>query len=403
MYLPEMLEVAIGLVFVWFVISMATIQIQEIIANVFSKRSKYLEKAIKGMLGDPKKVDELYDHPLIKSLSEPSKKPSYIPSNNFAMALFDIVASEARPERSPIYEVLKHIQKEADNLDKNDPKTAKALFRNIMQLGQTAANSKAASDLQEIRDELKKQLLTLGNDYSNLRPTIKFIMETIDKKRLEILFKNDQLLERVAIGANALRDKSPDQVTSLGKAINILLAGIDVSAPDVDKDLPFVIERVENWFNSTMERTGGWYKRWAQTWAFVIGVVMAITMNIDSVNIAVTLWKEPQIRQATNAYVDAYLQEQTGVDPATQQPKLDVADYQEIKNQLESADIPIGWKGNFIAEYFADFGAKTLGFLITGLAAMQGAPFWFDTLKKLVNVRGTGANPAEKTPNAAST
>ena len=40
---------------------------------------------------------------------------------------------------------------------------------------------------------------------------------------------------------------------------------------------------------------------------------------------------------------------------------------------------------------------KLLGLVITGAAAAQGAPFWFDILKKFVNVRGTGTNPSEKT------
>jgi len=38
---------------------------------------------------------------------------------------------------------------------------------------------------------------------------------------------------------------------------------------------------------------------------------------------------------------------------------------------------------------------KFLGLLITGLAAAQGAPFWFDVLKKIVNVRSSGLNPSE--------
>ena len=33
--------------------------------------------------------------------------------------------------------------------------------------------------------------------------------------------------------------------------------------------------------------------------------------------------------------------------------------------------------------------------LVTALATMQGAPFWFDILKKIVNIRGTGPSPAE--------
>ena len=39
---------------------------------------------------------------------------------------------------------------------------------------------------------------------------------------------------------------------------------------------------------------------------------------------------------------------------------------------------------------------KLAGIFITALAARQGAPFWFDILKRIVNLRGTGANPAEK-------
>jgi hypothetical protein len=41
-------------------------------------------------------------------------------------------------------------------------------------------------------------------------------------------------------------------------------------------------------------------------------------------------------------------------------------------------------------------GLKLLGIVLSGLATVQGAPFWFDVLKRLVNVRGSGANPAEK-------
>jgi hypothetical protein len=43
-----------------------------------------------------------------------------------------------------------------------------------------------------------------------------------------------------------------------------------------------------------------------------------------------------------------------------------------------------------------NFAVKLAGIFITTLAARQGAPFWFDILKRVVNVRGTGANPAEK-------
>jgi hypothetical protein len=40
--------------------------------------------------------------------------------------------------------------------------------------------------------------------------------------------------------------------------------------------------------------------------------------------------------------------------------------------------------------------AKLAGIFITALAAMQGAPFWFDMLKRAVNLRSTGPKPGEK-------
>jgi hypothetical protein len=42
---------------------------------------------------------------------------------------------------------------------------------------------------------------------------------------------------------------------------------------------------------------------------------------------------------------------------------------------------------------------KIFGFLITALAISLGAPFWFDLLKKLMQLRGDGAKP-ENTPSA---
>lgn len=38
---------------------------------------------------------------------------------------------------------------------------------------------------------------------------------------------------------------------------------------------------------------------------------------------------------------------------------------------------------------------KIGGYAISGVAASFGAPFWFDVLKKLTNVRTAGKNPAE--------
>jgi hypothetical protein len=43
-----------------------------------------------------------------------------------------------------------------------------------------------------------------------------------------------------------------------------------------------------------------------------------------------------------------------------------------------------------------DWNLKVMGILLSAFAAAQGSPFWFDILKKIVNIRGSGKSPDEK-------
>lgn len=91
MYLDAILEVAIGLIFSWLVLSIATMQLQEWISGLFGWRAQLLEDSISRMLTDDKLVEDFYNHPVIASLSRDNKKPSYIPSDRFSQSLFDVL------------------------------------------------------------------------------------------------------------------------------------------------------------------------------------------------------------------------------------------------------------------------------------------------------------------------
>ncbi len=91
MYLDAILEVAIGLIFSWLVLSIATMQLQEWISGLFGWRAQLLEDSISRMLHDEKLVEDFYNHPVIASLSRDNKKPSYIPSDRFSQSLFDVL------------------------------------------------------------------------------------------------------------------------------------------------------------------------------------------------------------------------------------------------------------------------------------------------------------------------
>lgn len=91
MYLDAILEVAIGLIFAWLVLSIATMQLQEWISSLFRWRADLLEQSVKRMLNNEELVADFYNHPVITSLSRPGYKPSYIPSDRFAQSLFDVL------------------------------------------------------------------------------------------------------------------------------------------------------------------------------------------------------------------------------------------------------------------------------------------------------------------------
>jgi hypothetical protein len=65
-----------------------------------SWRALILEHGIQNMLGDRSLTNKLYEHPFVKSLGNIHRKPSYIPSDVFSSALFDILTESALELRS---------------------------------------------------------------------------------------------------------------------------------------------------------------------------------------------------------------------------------------------------------------------------------------------------------------
>jgi hypothetical protein len=128
-----------------------------------------------------------------------------------------------------------------------------------------------------------------------------------------------------------------------------------------------------------MERASGWYKRKTQVWTVIIAAVVTLAVNADTLNIAHYLWVEPALRGALVAQSSA---------PASAV---------EI-NQLGQL---MGWTSAVFTN--SDAGAwlaRLIGWLMTIVAVSMGAPFWFDSLNKFVNVRNGGRPPSEaqKTP-----
>jgi hypothetical protein len=299
MFGSEMLDIAIGMIFVYLLLSLICSSINELIERQLKNRAADLEAGLRELLDDDTGtglVAELYQHGMINGLfkgdykpTDQSNLPSYIPARNFALAIMSIVASKD-----------------------------------------------SAADL------------------------------------------------RGAI------DKIPS-----AKIKNALTAMWAVAGGDIQK----FRDNVENWFNSTMDRVSGWYKRRSQKIIFLLGFSAAAIININSITIANQLWIHKAERDAIVSAAQGYLAQH----PGNSQTERDQSLKANIEG-IESYGLPIGWTDPLPQDTVArvKFGLwSLLGWLITACAVSLGAPFWFDMLNKFIVIRST-VKPHEKSQEEPS-
>jgi hypothetical protein len=301
-------EVALGLAAVYLVFSLLCSTVVEFIAGLLSLRGKQLERGIHYLVEDEGMSTGLLNHPMLSKLSDKYRKASYIPSENFRIALIDSLQLYSSPEKN---------------------------------------FSDCLSELPA--GGLRRSLTAIWLDSNN-----------------------DEQLFKV---------------------------------------------KVEDWFSSNMVRVSGWYKRQIQKVLLLVAFILAALMNIDSIRIARDIPQDEALRtEMAKQLPQLLLQQGLFSTPAlpidgtsTSQPSKDagiIADVELLKqryqvlqkttNDLETLELPIGWKGfGFISQSFQwyDWLLMILGWFISAFAASMGADFWFSSIGKVINLR-SGGKPA---------
>ena len=420
MFNTTVIDVVIGLVFVYLLLSLMCSAANEMIEGWLKNRAADLERGLRELLKDPQGnglVKKVYDHPLISGLFEGTydpqevgklkralgklKLPSYIPARTFALVLLD-TALPAKPDAA----------------------------------GGTATSTPSAMTTEaESRDAFAK----LRNNISGL-----------DNPEVE----------------------------------KALLSLVDAADNDVAK----ARENIEKWFDASMDRVSGWYKRRSQVFVFVIGIFLTIGVNADSVLIARRLSADKVMRESLVSAAQSFAKvdaEETAKNAASAKaspspnessakpkpspspasspspggastalgasptPKASVSPtpntsptasptpspatatttekdkpdcntpqcrYRDSLTELQSLSLPIGWasgvegqpwpglhfwEGAFWVNWATQFRVHIFGWLLTALAISLGAPFWFDLLNKFIVVRAT-VKPQEKSPEEKS-
>jgi hypothetical protein len=306
----QVLEVAIGLLFVYLVFSLVCSAAQELVSTALSWRAKNLEEGLRSMLQgeekpnpDDRVLAELAKHPRIKAmharkriLGRNQKLPAYMSARTFSLVLLDTLAPAESGQA---------------------PKLLGTRIREGLKQFPDAAG-------------LKRDLLAM----------LEAAGEERDRLRTEI----------------------------------------------------------EHWFDDTMNRVSGWYRRKTQLFLVVFGLAVAAIGNIDTIYIVDRLWNDPAARSA----VVARAQETAAASPEELEQQVDTV------GEIRALQLPVGWTTP-ATDPDADPRAfpesidflKVVGILLSGLALSFGAPFWFDALGKISRLRGTG-KPEGRFPGSAN-
>jgi hypothetical protein len=336
MFNSNILDIMIGAVFIFLLLSMATSWFVEFWAQILKLRAKHLKDYLREWIDDGNMsgfVDELYNGRVIGAMYKKKEKgllkdrqgPSFISAGDFVTALFEA----------------------SIDLEEGQVQHSFADFKRYVR------------DNPKIPDKLKKPLLSIMSEAS---------------------------------------------AKAGHRADRLVLARTEI----------------ENWYDSIMDRAEGYYKRTTWWFGLFCALFLAVVTNIDTIAITRALWENQDLRLSvvstaadfatTTDALGFTLEEGSGDSPG----ELAYNALQEVGatlNRMESSNLPMFWKftdRDKVAEdpYNQEFKvvfsrgdtafAKIGGILLTATAASFGAQIWFDLLKQLVNMRGTGPKPDTK-------
>jgi hypothetical protein len=175
---------------------------------------------------------------------------------------------------------------------------------------------------------------------------------------------------------------------------------------------------VEQWYDDHMDRVSGWYKRRTASITLVVGAIIVVILNLNALTIGRTLYTE----NAVAAAVSNVAAKTTSCSSADQSC---LANLDSELSAAAASGLPVGWgtvractqKGVLcgwwerrgILSPFGGDGSQAaqvllvlLGFLIMIFALLPGAQFWFGLLTKLNTLRATGPPPASAASNPVS-
>lgn len=161
-------------------------------------------------------------------------------------------------------------------------------------------------------------------------------------------------------------------------------------------------DRFQRWFGSGQDRAEQWFQIHVRMVTIVAAVVVSVFLQLDTVEIYDKLRHEPKLVEALVKAAPGTLEQGAAV-----QGQLDAdarkkafADFKEKIDSTGFELLPRGWFARWPAEKLWWFN-HLFGLALSAGLLTLGAPFWFNLLKNLTNLRPAVATLVEKRPTSA--
>lgn len=349
--MSNVLDLAIGLSFLYLLLALLVTTVQELIASVLELRGKNLHDALEGVLvGEAKAggpaplnlLEKVYDHPLIKNLQgkpwlrSKLRLPSYIPSKTFAVALLDVL--------------------------RGDNENAKLLAGASVALGKLEGHDDLKRTLQLVFEHAQ----SATNDAEEQLALVTAGIE-------------DWFNDRMARASGWYKRKAH----IVGLVLAFVVAGLSNS------DSIHVVQQLwrDGALRDAIAASAQTY--YGQHQAQPAGAASNSTPAAPAASSPATT------EHSSPAPVGSVVPPE-GSDSSVSDASQNMA---AAVNQLQTAKLPIGWSSGWRTSRLGWL-LRVLGWIITALAASLGAGFWFDALGKALGLRKTGLKVSAATGRA---
>ncbi len=357
------LDLVIGLAFIYFLLSIICLSLQELKANLLDERSKNLEKWIKDTFNDRGRKKE--NSGLLGKIRQ---------INHFLKRIIPFL-------EKLINNILNGKGREKENLGLGD-----RIWKNIMVDGLTRSKRTVSYIPKEVFVSALLDEIYYGSDDSN------------QGRNSESELENEQELInglKPTYDFHSLKAAIENPSVCLPKPFQRVIRQV---YSESHENLETFRMRLERWFEMAMVRNSGTYKKKAQWWTFGFAVLVTLGINVDTIKLSSHFYDNPNEAKRIADQAEVYLKnnpEQKII--GDKKFKETVETIRADINKINELKLPLGWEDyewvGCTEEGWMKIFKFLPGWIITIFAVSLGSPFWFDTLNKLVNLRAAGKAP----------